>query len=354
MSQNKKKLSSKVGLPPGTLIHVGKKWSDQIKISVLDFDKENFSEIKNINVEDCFSYKNSNTESWINIDGLHNIETISKIGDFYELHPLLMEDVLNTHHRPKVEQFDNCLFITLKMNGISLNKKTIISEQVSFILGNKWLISFQEKEGDIFEDIRNRMRNKVGNIRLYGTDYLLYRLIDTIVDNYFYVTEYFNDVIEKLEEKVLISTSKETLREIQHLKKMLLNFRKSINPLREAIIILQKDNTLFIEERTTRYLRDVYEHIIQVNDSIDTLRDMLGGIMDLYLSSESNKMNQIMKVLTIIATIFIPLTFVAGIYGMNFENMPELKWEYGYLGVWILMIIVIFLMLFFFRKKRWL
>ena len=354
MNENIKSISKKAGLPPGALVHIGKRKTSKIKLTVIDYDEDNFLESHCKSVEECFLFRDKKSVSWINIDGLHDIDAIASIGNHFGLHPLLLEDVLNTGHRPKIEEFDDCIFLTLKMFGVSKDAKSVISEQVSFVLGKGWVISFQEQEGDVFDTLRERIKEKKGNIRLRESDYLLYRLIDTVVDNYFFVTEHFTDVIDDLEERVLTKQDQESLHDIQRLKKQLTNLRKSITPLREAISSLQKDSGILINEGTVRYLRDVYEHIIQLNDTIESQRDTVASIMDLYLSGVSNRMNQVMQVLTIIATIFIPLTFIAGIYGMNFDNMPELHWEYGYFAIWGIMLIVIVLMILFFRRKRWL
>lgn len=354
MNENPKSLSKKAGLSPGALVHIGARKTNEIKVTVIDYNEAKFSEVNCKTIEECFPYKDSSSVSWVNIDGLHDTEAIGKIGQHYGLHPLLLEDVLNTSHRPKVEEFDDYLFLALQMFGISKDGKYIVSEQISLVLGKHWVISFQEQEGDVFDTIRQRIKEKKGNIRHKGTDYLMYRLIDTVVDNYFFVTEHLTDVIEKLEEKVMNNQDKETLQEIQHLKKQFVNLRKSVMPLREAVSSLQKDGNEFVKPDTIRYLRDVYEHLIQVNETIDSERDTLASIMELYLSGVSNKMNQIMKILTIIATIFIPLTFIAGVYGMNFDNMPELHWKYGYFAVWGVMLAVIIIMILFFKRKRWL
>ena len=347
-------ITKKAGLPPGSIVHIGRHISDKITVSIVDYDATNISETVCKSTEECFPFKETDTISWINVDGLHDTEIITSLGNHFELHSLLLEEVLNTLHRPKVEEFDDYLFLTLKMLAISKDGKSVISEQISFVLGKGWVISFQEQKGDIFNTLLRRLREFKEPIRRKGADYLFYRLIDTVVDNYFFVTDYISEVTENLEEQVLHSPDNKSLQEIQYLKKQLINLRKAIIPLREAVATLEKDTTVFIEEGTIRYLRDVYEHIIHVNESIDVLRDTLASIMDLYQSGVSNKMNQVMKVLTIIATIFIPLTFIAGIYGMNFDHMPELHWKYGYLGVWGIMIIVAIIMLIYVKRKRWL
>jgi magnesium transporter len=354
MNDRSEHLSKKAGLPPGTLIHVGKRATEHVKITVIDYDQSSFSEVACKNATETQPFKEKETVSWINIDGLHDTDTIAQIGELFNLHHLLLEDVLNTKHRPKVEEFDDYLFLTLKMHGIAKDGKNIISEQVSFVLGKNWVVSFQEKEGDIFDELRKRLKESKGAIRQKGPDYLLYRLIDTVVDHYFFVTEHLSDVSEKLEKRVLQSANQDVLHEIQRFKKQLSGLRKSVTPLREAVSSLQKDPNELIEESTTRYLRDVYEHIIQVNETLESQRDGIASIMDLYLSGMSNKMNQVMQVLTIISTIFIPMTFVAGIYGMNFDNIPELHWPHGYLYAWVVMLAVVVVMLIYFKRKRWL
>ncbi|MCF8295909.1 MAG: magnesium/cobalt transporter CorA [Saprospiraceae bacterium] len=354
MTESSKNISKKTGLPPGALVHIGSRKTDKVKISIIDYNANNYSESIVEKTEDCYSFKDSDSVSWINIDGLHDIDSIDSLGQHFNLHRLLLEDVLNTNHRPKLEEFDNCLFVSLKMLGISKDGKSVVYEQISLVLGKNWLITFQEIEGDIFESLRQRLREKKGNIREKGADYLFYRIIDTIVDNYFIVTEHISEVIEGLEEKAINNPDDKLMQDIQQLKKQLINLRKAVNPLREIVASLEKDSSSLIHKGTVRYLRDVYEHIIHVNESIETERDMLGSIMDLYQTGVSNRMNKVMQVLTIIATIFIPMTFIAGVYGMNFDFMPELHWKYGYLGAWGIMLAVLAAMLAFFKRKRWL
>ncbi len=348
-------ISKKAGLPPGALIHIGKIRTEQPKISFISYTSEETKEKNCEIVEDCFHLKDySNRVSWINTDGLHDTNVISKIGNHFGLHPLLVEDILNTNHRPKTEIFDNHLMVSLKMLGVGKNGKSIVSEQISLVLGKNWLLSFQEQEGDIFDPIRLRLRKGTAIVKAKKADYLLYRIIDTVVDNYFFVIEYLNEELDRLEQTVLENSSQELLLELQKLKRQLRGIRKSVAPLREAVSILQKDSTELMLPENQIYLRDVYEHIIQINETLEAQRDIAAGIMDLYLTGVSNKMNQTMQVLTIIATIFIPLTFIAGIYGMNFDNMPELHWKYGYLGVWAVMIIIIIMMVVYFKRKKWL
>lgn len=354
MKHSSNNVSVKAGLPPGALIHVGKRKSDKVKISVIDYSGDHFEERIVGNIEECSVYLNTPTVSWINIDGLHDIELIEKIGGLFDLHPLLLEDVLNTHSRPKLDEFDNCLAVSLKMIGMNRRNTSIVSEQISLVLGPNWIISFQEQEGDIFDAFRQRIRENKGVIRKQSVDYLLYRLMDTIVDNYFFITEFFSESIENLEDRVLSDQDTEVSEEIQRLKRMIINFRRAIYPVRELLHSIQRDHSKLIKEKNSRFFSDVFAHVIQLTDNIEYQREMISSIMDLYQTEVSNRMNQVMQVLTIIATIFIPLTFIVGVYGMNFENMPELQWKYGYYSVWGLMAIIIILMVIYFRRKRWL
>ena len=348
------KRSKKTGLPPGTLVHVGEKKTDKARITIIDFDKERFQEKEVEAIEECFPFKDEPTVTWINIDGIHDIGIIEKIGKHFGIHPLILEDVLNTAHRPKMEDLGDYIFILLKMLHFDEHEKEIKIEQVSLILGKNFVISFQERKGDVFNPIRERIRNCKGRIRKMGGDYLAYSLVDAIVDNYFIILEKIGEEVEFLEEELVGDPGPETLHKIHGLKKEMIFLRKSVWPLREVINALKRGESPLINESTEIYLKDVYDHTIQVIDTIETFRDVISGMLDTYLSVASNKMNEVMKVLTIIATIFIPLTFIAGIYGMNFEHMPELKWYWGYFMVWFVMTIVAVLMVFYFKKKRWL
>ena len=353
MSTPTKKASKKAGLPPGTLIHIGNQKVEETKISIIDFDEHNFTEKETTNVEECFPFKDIPTVTWLNIDGLHDVDLIEKIGIKYGLHPLILEDVLNTNQRPKIEDFTDYLFITLKMITYDENLEKLEIEHISMVLGKNFIISFQEKPGDVFDSFRERLRTHKATAREKKSDYVTYRIIDAIVDGYYGVMEHLSERLERLEDKILNDPKPRFLEEIQRIKKDLIILRKSVFPLREAISRLEKDESKLIDKKTIKYLRDVYDHTIQIAESIDTYRDITIGLKDIYLSSLSNKMNVVMKVLTIIATIFIPLTFIAGIYGMNFEYMPELGWKWAYPVVWGIMIAVALLMLWFFRKNKW-
>jgi magnesium transporter len=355
-----KKRSKKAGLPPGTLVHIGEKKAKSVKISYLDYDERNFQEKQVSNIEECFPFKTTPTVTWINIDGLHDVEIIEKLGKQFELHPLILEDVLHTEQRPKYEDFDNYIFVVLRMLQYNEQIQDIESEQVSLILGTNFVISFQERIGDVFDSVRERLRNAKGKIRKMGPDYLAYALLDAIVDSYFAILEKIGERIESMEEKLVVNPTEKTLQLIHNMKREMISLRKSIWPLREVISGVQRSESSLISETTGIYLRDVYDHTIQVIDTVESFRDMVSGMLDIYLSSISNKMNAVMKVLTIIATIFIPLTFIAGIYGMNFNpekspwNMPELNWYWGYPAVWLVMAVVAVIMLIYFRRKKWL
>jgi len=354
MAKPIKRRSRKAGLPPGTLVHIGERKAEFVRITVIDYNEQNFQEKEVSAVEECFPFKATPTVTWINIDGLHKIELIEKLGKEFDLHPLILEDILNTGQRPKFEDLGNNIFIVLKMLSYSDEKQTIQSEQVSLVVGPNFVISFQESVGDVFEQIRDRIRNSKGRIRKTGSDYLTYVLLDAIVDNYFLILEKFGEKIEYMGEELVAEPTEKTLQQIHSLKREMIFLRKSVWPLRELISSLERSESSLIKESTGIYLRDVYDHTIQVIDTVETFRDMVSGMLDIYLSSISNKMNAVMKVLTIIATIFIPLTFIAGIYGMNFKYMPELEWRWAYPAVWLVMSAVTVTMLIYFKKKRWL
>jgi len=347
------KKSAKAGLPPGTLLHIGEKKSKDVRITIIDYDKDTFQEKKAKDVKECYQFKDSSSVTWINIDGLHRVDIIEDIGRHFNLHPLLLEDVMNTDQRPKMEDFNDTLFIVLKMLFYSREEDVLLQEQVSLFLGRNFVISFQERVGDIFDPIRERIRKGLGQIRKMGADYLAYTLLDTIIDNYFIILEYLGERIETLEEELVTKPTPVTLKVIHRLKRYMIFLRKSVWPLREVISTIGRSESDLIKDTTAPYLKDVYDHTIQVIDTVETFRDIISGMLDIYLSSISNKMNEVMKVLTIIATLFIPLTFVAGIYGMNFKYMPELEWSWGYPGVWLIMITIAVIMAIYFKRKKW-
>lgn len=345
--------SQKAGLPPGSLIHVGAKGPEKTKISIIDYDGETFQEKEAKSVEECYSFKETATVTWINIDGVHDSEVVSKLGTHFGIHPLILEDIMTTAQRPKMEDMGDYIYIVLSMLSLTGEKKEVESEQVSLILGRNVVISFQESGGDVFDAVRNRIRTGKGHVRKMGPDYLTYALIDAVVDNYFIVLEKLGEPVEGIEEELMGHPGRETLHKIHVLKREMIYLRKSVWPLRDVISGLERAESDLIRESTGIFLRDVYDHTIQVIDTVETYRDMFSGMLDIYLSSVSNRMNEVMKVLTIITTIFIPITFIAGIYGMNFKYMPELEWRWGYFLSLTLMLAIGLLMVILFKRKRW-
>jgi magnesium transporter len=358
--QKKTKVVKRAGLTPGALVFVGDKKVAKVRIRVFDWTEEAFEEKELDSIEESFPYRDRDSVSWINVDGLHDTELFHKLGKHFAIHPLVLEDILNTGQRPKNEDFGEYIFFVLKMLLHHEKDEVITNEQISIVLGPNFVISFQETVGDVFTILRNTIRNQESRIRKRGADYFCYRMIDTIVDNYFVILEKFGDRIEVVESELMDSPSKDQLREIYALKTELLAVRKSIWPLREAISALQREETKLIQDSTIPFLRDVYDHTIQVIDTVESLRDTVTGMMDLYLSSVSNRMNEVMKTLTIMASIFIPLTFIAGIYGMNFNpdvsplNMPELNSALGYPFAILSMVLVALIMILYFKRKDWL
>ena len=348
-----KRQSKKLGLPPGTTVHIGEQKVEKTIIEVIDFDNENLQKVQMDSVQEIFKFKDTSTTSWINIVGLHETEIMQQIGQNFNFHPLVIEDILNTDQRPKIEFFDNFIFVIMKMIVYDTEKKTLNIEQVSIILGQNFVFTFQERRGDVFQPIRDRLMNGKGRIRSNKHDYLMYTLMDVIVDNYFVVLENISDDMEYLEESVTKSADQNVVEQIYNIKRELLLLKKAIWPLRDIVNNLRNEETKLIAASTEIYLNDLSDHTIQVIEVTETYRDLASGLLDTYMSMVSHHMNEVMKVLTIIATIFIPLTFIAGIYGMNFEVMPELHWKWGYFTVWGFMIVVFVGMLFYFRRKKW-
>jgi magnesium transporter len=328
--------------------------SERTKITVFEFDELSFQEREPENLGECFLFKKEPTVTWVNVHGVHEVEILEKFGNCFGLHPLVMEDILNTDQRPKIENYGEDLFIVLKMLSYDEKKGEISAEQVSLVLRSNAVLSFTEKEKGAFTPIQERLRSGKGRLRKMGADYLAYTLLDIIVDHYFAILEKLSEKIEELEEKLVTNPTTPILQKIQNLKREMIFLRKWVWPLREVISSLERGESSWIQEGTRFYLRDVYDHTIQVMDTVETFREVLSGMMDIYLSSINNRMNAVMKVLTIIATIFMPLTFLAGVYGMNFKHMPELEWQWGYPLLWVFMILIAVFMLISFRKKRWL
>jgi len=355
-----KQLSKSKGLKPGTVVFIGEKKLEKTQIRIIDYDKDAMEERRIESVEKCFPFKEKPTVTWINIDGLHEVEVIEKIGRHFEIHPLILEDIANTGQRPKLDSSGGLIFLSLKMLTTNMESNRIQREQFSFVVGPNFVISFQEKIGDVFEPVRERIRKQVPRDRFLGSDYLAYSLVDAVVDAYFSVLEILSERIEEVEEQLLDDPGPEHLESIHELRRELVLMRKAVWPLREVIGGLARLDSELIQDSTRAYLRDLYEHTVQVIDTVETFRDMVTGLLDIYLSSVSNRMNEVMKVLTIIATIFIPLGFLAGVYGMNFDtstsrfNMPELGLHYGYILFWVLALIIGGGLFLFFKRKKWL
>ena len=347
------KRSKKAGLPPGTLVHVGQEYDRATRISLIDYTEAQFQEKIIENIEDTFPYRDSQSVTWINVDGLHDTSTIEKIGNHFGLHPLIQEDIVNTEQRPKTEDFSSYIFIVLRMLNYDEKRQKIKNEQVSLVLGSNFVLSFQEDVGDVWDSLRERIRQNKGHVRKEGADYLAYSLMDAIVDNYFIILEKAGENIEGIEEKVITSPTKETLPAIYHLKREMLVLRKAVWPLRDVVNTLGHDENPLIKDSTRIYLRDIYDHAIQVIDTIENYRDMISTLVDIYLSSVSNRLNEIMKVLTILSSIFIPLTFIVGIYGMNFVHMPELNLTWAYPALLVFMALVAGGMIVYFKRKKW-
>ncbi len=342
-----------IGLAPGTAVYLGEPSDEPLRITLLDYDEDRVTEKLLDDPEESFSFRDSPSVSWVNVDGLHDVESIERIAGHFGLHPLAIEDIVHTNQRPKAEDYEDTLFIVLRMLSYNDATENVDDEQVSLILGPGWVLSFQQRAGDVFEGVRERIRNKRGRIRSAKSDYLAYSLIDAVVDQYFIVLERLGERVEALGEEVSERADREKLEEIRRLKRELLFLRKSIWPLREVLSGIQRGESSLFEEHTLIYLRDVYDHTIQVIDTVETYRDMMAAVLDVYLTSVSNRMNEVMKVLTVIATIFIPLSFVAGVYGMNFAHMPELSWKYGYFGALGVMGAIAVGMLAYFKRKGW-
>lgn len=354
MAKKIKKSTRISGLTSGTILHAGEKKSDGIKVTIIDYNEAQFQEKEVKKAEECFPFKDKPTVTWINIDGLDDFEIMEKVGKHFDMHPMVLDDIVNTGQRAKFEEFEDYIYIVLKMFYLNGKNNEIQSEQVSLILGSNFVISFQESQsGDVFNPVRERIRTAKGRIRKMGADYLAYALLDAIVDSYYLIMERMGEKIEEIEEELMLNPMPQTLQTIHDLRRDTIFLRKSVWPLREVAGGLQRSESKLIQKSTDIYLRDVYDHTIQVIDTIETFRDMISGMLDIYLSSLSNKMNEVMKVLTIIATIFIPITFVAGVYGMNFKYMPEFNWRWGYFGALGLMLMVILTMLTYFKRKRW-
>ncbi|MBL0741227.1 magnesium/cobalt transporter CorA [Chryseolinea lacunae] len=320
-------------------------------LELITYNREKYNKFESSDPDELITRLQPDQVNWVNLDGLNNSDIIEKLQAHFCLHPLLVDDVL-ADQRPKAEEYDDYLFVTLKML-YRIEGTSIDYEQVSFVLGSNYLLTFQEKEGDLFEGFRERIRQDLGKVRKKHADYLLYRLIDIIVDNYYAVLDRIGDIIDDIEETVYENPTNETFYKIQALKKELIYLRKALYPLRDALSKLVKGESDFVREENLRYFSDVYDHVSHIIDSMDTFKDLTSSLMDIHINAMNTKMNEVMKVLTVISTIFMPLTFIVGVYGMNFKFMPELDWQYGYFLVWGIMGAIFVTMMIYFKKKKW-
>ncbi len=360
----------KRGFPPGTLTHVGTIYEKTIRVRQTSFDSAGADSRDLERWQDLLPLHNDRAVAWIEINGIHDVKAVEEIGRHFSIHPLVLEDILNTTQRPKFEEFDEYLFLVAKVPFVQAAAdpdagfhKTLLRtnhrvevgfEQVSLLFGKDWVISLTERDQALFDPIRERILTGKGRLRGQGADYLAYALLDVIVDQFFVVLEELGDAIEFLDEELVRRPGPTLLRQIHAFKRQLMYLHKTVWPVREIIGAFERCGSRFCSPATGPYLRDAYDHIIQAIDTVETYRDLISGMLDIYLSSISYRLNEVMKVLTIISTLFIPLTFIAGVYGMNFEYMPELRWRYGYYGVWSIMILVTLGMLRYFRRKKWL
>ncbi len=348
------KIPKKYGMSPGSLVYTGDKAAHEpVSITLIDYNADEMVEKTGVSLDDCESYVSRDSVTWIDISGIHNPDIIGRLGTMFQLHPLLLEDVLNTAGRPKIDDYDDYLFIVLKMIDYRTDSLLIEHEHVCFVIREGLVISLQEHEGDVFGPVRERIRKSKGRMRRSGADYLAYALMDMIVDHYFWVLEELGERVEEFQDAVLADPEPSILEAVHNLKRQVIYIRKSVWPVREIAAALLRSESGLIRQETQLYLRDVYDHTIQVVETVETFREVLASVLDIYLSSVNNRMSEVMKVLTIIATIFIPLTFLAGVYGMNFEFMPELEWRYAYPAVWFIFIAVGFGMVAWFKYKKW-
>lgn len=359
-------ISEKSGMSPGALVHVGEMHEAGSRISVLDYDRDSVKDFSVKSVSELLHYKDSNSVTWVLIEGLTNIEIIESIGEIFDIHPLVLEDILNTHHRPKFEESDDYLYIVLKalfskdtytQENINLSsniKFSVRYEQISILVLKNFVFTFKEKTDDLLLPVIQRIKSSKSRFRSCGPDYLAYAILDLVVDQNFTLIDELSEIIDSVEEELLANPTTDTLGVIQGIKREIAYMRRFISPLRDLLVSLLRSESQIINDKTLIYLKDVLDHVLHISEAIDSYRDIFSGLLDIYISNVSNKMNEIMKVLTVFASIFIPLTFIAGIYGMNFDYMPELRWKWAYPALWGLFIAIPVVLLVYFKKKRWL
>lgn len=355
MSKSLKSSSHKAGLAPGAIIHVGDVHQVDTKISVINYNIDGIEEPKVDSLEQLLDYKNSDQVTWVIVEGLSNPELVGKIGELFDIHPLVIEDILTTHQRPKFEEYDHYMYIVLKSLTSHGEQFTVKDEQISILLLDNFVFTFKEKSDELFLPVLQRIKTSKGHFRSMGADYLTYAILDVIVDNLFILIDSLDERTLTLEDSLMTDEpTRLTLILIQKLKRELIHIRRFVSPLRELMAGMLRSDSELIHEKTHIYLRDVSDHAIRITESIESYQNILAGLLDIYISSISNKMNEVMKVLTVFASIFIPLTFIAGIYGMNFTDMPELHWKWGYPAIWGVFITITVALLIYFKKKKWL
>jgi magnesium transporter len=356
MAAHSRKRSTKSGLPPGTLVHIGKTRTTAPLITLMEYGDGNIRESVVPAPELAHRVCSAQGTIWINLHGLHDITLLEQMGTLFNLHPLVLEDILNTNQRPKLEDYEDYLYIVLKTFSYKKTgtEETLDSDQVSLVLGKNFVLTFLEADGAQFDSVRERLHLGKGQIRKLGADFLIYSLIDAIVDSYFVILERIDEKTEALEAELIERPQPLTLHSIYRLKREGVFLRKSLWPLREVINSLQRGNCPLLTGNTLLYIRDVYDHTIHIIDSVESLRDLTAGMLDIYMSSVSYRISTVMKVLTIITTIFMPLSLIAGLYGMNFRYLPGLDWYWGFFAVLGAMLIISIGMLALFRWKKWL
>lgn len=340
-----------IGAPPGTMFYNGEQQDASVKITLIEFNETEYFEHESLDLSDCLAHVKPKMIKWINVEGVHNLELIEKIGRHYDLHPLTLEDIVHIDQRPKFEEYETYILAIMKM---IMYDEEVHAEQLSIVLTGDTVISFQEPDGgDAFDIIRNRLRQGKGRVRKLGADYLFYALMDAVVDYYFNTIEKIGDKVEGIEEEIINEPKRESLIELYNLKRQVIYLRKQVWPLRDMLSNLLRSESEFITANTQLFFRDLQDHSTRIIDTVETYRDLLSGMMDIYLSTNANKMNEVMKVLTIMSSIFIPVTFIAGVYGMNFDYMPELRSPYGYAAVWVVMLSIMGGLVIFFKRKKW-
>lgn len=353
-SESLSSVSKKSGLAPGTLVHVGEVHDHPHSIMVVNYNASSLEKRDIDSITELLPYKNTDTITWVNIDGLADVSIIDAIGQHFDIHPLVLEDILNTHQRTKFEEYTDYLYFVLKVVSVDEGEFNVEYEQISILVLKNFVFTFMEKPDGLFTPILNRLHNEDSHLRNTGSDYLAYMIMDAVVDEYFTLLDAFDDQIEVIEDDLLAHPSVTILTTIQKMRRELIFLRKTVAPLRELLAAIRRSESALFDERTKRYFADIYDHSIRIIEAVESCRELIAGMLDIYLSSVSNKMNETMKFLTVFASMFIPLTFLAGVYGMNFEYMPELQWKWSYPLLWVVFIIIGGSLLYYFKKKKWL